>query len=443
MPSRWKDFDAAGDHAPDLNSLAVLGDDVGVSGIGRLQLGAAQLLVELLHCELTIHRGDDDMFVAGALGAVDHQDVLVRDTQLYHGKATGAHEVGGLGVGHQDVFEVDALAPKVFGRGGESRFDLVVQQLGHAGGIRAGDGLHGNQYAGHMYSIFRRSGLSKQVAHSSVPVRSIASAQPTQFLSMKTLPFKHLLAATFATALVLIQAPAWAWGAQGHQVIAGLASEQLTPEARKQVDRLLALEPGATLITVSTWADETRNPATAAWHYVNFPRDSCSYDANRDCPDGKCVVGAIEAQTAILKSDPSDEKRLLALKYLVHLMGDVHQPLHAGYLDDKGGNTYQLQVLMRGTNLHALWDSGMIRQLEEDGPTMSKRLLAKSLSSGPKGANAARAAEESCKIVGMPGYYPERKVTGDYFEQFTPIMEVRLALAGARLAELLNKVLVP
>ena len=104
---------------------------------------------------------------------------------------------------------------------------------------------------------------------------------------------------------------------------------------------------------------------------------------------------------------------------------------------------YQLQVLKRGTNLHALWDSGLIRQLGEDGPAMTKRLLPKSMSLGPMCAGSARAAEESCKIVGMPGYYPKRKVTGDYFEKFTPIMEARLALAGARLAELLNKVLVP
>lgn len=258
---------------------------------------------------------------------------------------------------------------------------------------------------------------------------------------MKHDSVKSTLPLLLAAILVFVQSPVFAWGSQGHQVVAGLALAQLTPASRKEVDKLLALEPGATLESVSTWADETRNPATASWHYVNFPRDSCTYDANRDCADGKCVVSAIDAQTAILKSDPSDEKRLLALKYLVHFMGDVHQPLHAGYLDDKGGNTYQLQVLMRGTNLHSLWDSGLIRQLEEDAPTMTKRLLSKSVASGPKGAHASLAAEESCKIVGMPGYYPERKVTADYFEQFTPIMEVRLALAGSRLAELLNKTL--
>jgi hypothetical protein len=260
---------------------------------------------------------------------------------------------------------------------------------------------------------------------------------------MKPLNLKRLVSAVLACIAVLFHAPVLAWGAQGHQVIAGLATEQLTPQARQQVERLLALEPGATLVSVSTWADEVRNPATAAWHYVNFPRDSCTYEMNRDCPDGRCVVGAIEAQTAVLKSNAPDEKRLNALKYLVHLVGDVHQPLHAGYLDDKGGNTYQLQVLMRGTNLHALWDSGMIRQLEEDGPAMTQRLLSKSLASGPKGASVSRAAEESCKIVGLPDYYPDRKVTAEYFERFTPIMEARLALAGARLAELLNMTLGP
>ena len=79
----------------------------------------------------------------------------------------------------------------------------------------------------------------------------------------------------------------------------------------------------------------------------------------------------------------------------------------------------------------------------QGGPAMTKRLFPKSVARGPKGASAARAAEEPCKIVGMHGYYPQRKVTGEYFEQLTTIMEARLALAGTRLAQLLNKVLGP
>ena len=234
-----------------------------------------------------------------------------------------------------------------------------------------------------------------------------------------------------------------AWGMQGHYIVAGLAQAQLTPAARKEVDRLLALEPGETLASISTWADEHRTPATAAWHYVNFPRNSCTYDAERDCPDGKCVVAAIDKQIAILKFDVSDEKRLRALKYLVHLVADVHQPLHAGYLDDRGGNTYQLQAFMRGTNLHALWDTGMIAQLGEDSDTVVKRLLTKPSTKKQGEKSMIHAAEESCRIVGMTGYYPDRKVGQDYIARFMPVLEERLELAGHRLASLLNAALAP
>lgn len=138
----------------------------------------------------------------------------------------------------------------------------------------------------------------------------------------------------------------------------------------------------------------------------------------------------------------SDEKRLKALKYLVHLVADVHQPLHAGYRDDKGGNAYQLQAFMRGSNLHALWDTGLIRNMDEDTGITVKRLVAKHVPRKPLSANiAAAAAEESCRIVGLDGFYPQRKVGMDYVGRFTPVVEQRLELAGSRLAVVLNTVL--
>jgi hypothetical protein len=230
-----------------------------------------------------------------------------------------------------------------------------------------------------------------------------------------------------------------AWGTEGHQVIANLAQAQLTPKARKEVERLLALEPGQTMASISTWADEHRNPSSAAWHYVNFPRDSCTYDAEGDCPDGRCVVGAIERQLEVLASNAPDEKRLTALKYVIHLVADVHQPLHAGYRDDKGGNTYQLQAFMRGSNLHALWDSGLIRSLNEDVESLTERLRPLTLLTLSRDLNAAHVAAESCRIVALPGFYPQRLVGRDYIERFTPILEQRLVLAGARLAGLINR----
>src|ERR1035437_3614835 len=251
---------------------------------------------------------------------------------------------------------------------------------------------------------------------------------------------RAILRSAFAVAIALLVTNAFAWGKEGHQVVASLAETQLTAKARSEVDRLLSLEPGTTLQSISTWADEHRNPATGRWHYVNFPRNTCTYDAGRDCPDGNCVVGAIAKQLEVLASSAPDDARLKALKYVVHFEADVHQPLHAGYLDDKGGNSYQIQAVGHGTNLHAVWDSGLIKNLNEDVDTLTKRLISKGQAPNAGDLNVVHAAEESCKIVGTAGFYPERKVGQDYVERFTPVMEERLTVAGARLAGLLNRV---
>ena len=248
---------------------------------------------------------------------------------------------------------------------------------------------------------------------------------------------------TWGSVWALLPTNAMAWGVQGHQVVAAMAKARLSPAARAEANRLLALEPGATLLSVSTWADEQRSPETAPWHYVNFPRGQCAYTPERDCPDGQCVVGAIERQTEVLRSRAPDSERLLALKFVVHLVADVHQPLHAGHGDDRGGNTYQLQAFLQGSNLHAVWDLWLIRALNEDVPSWVTR-LDRRLAHMPQPAevfNAAKVAEESCRIVATPGFYPGRLVDVDYLERFLPVLETRLALAGVRLAEVLNRVL--
>jgi hypothetical protein len=253
---------------------------------------------------------------------------------------------------------------------------------------------------------------------------------------------KSLVRAVLAVLGLLWGLDAHAWGAQGHRVIATLAEKELTPAARKEVKRLLALEPGQTLVSISTWADEHRSEPSRPWHYVNFPRTNCTYKAQRDCADGRCVVGAIQAQIKVLASRAPDEDRLIALKYLVHFAGDVHQPLHAGFLDDKGGNTYQLQAFTLGSNLHALWDTGLIESLGEDTRALAARLASQGKDRGKVSPwTAAQAAQESCRIVAGSGFYPPRVLGDDYITTYIPVMEDRLALAGARLADLLNRVL--
>jgi hypothetical protein len=240
--------------------------------------------------------------------------------------------------------------------------------------------------------------------------------------------------------LLFVSPTALAWGSVGHQVIATLASQQLTIKAQAQVQALLAQEPGSTLASISTWADEHKSRQTAAGHYVNFPRETCVYVKERDCPDGNCLIAAVERQTAVLKSASSDADKLKALKYLVHFVGDLHQPLHAGYADDRGGNSYQVQFFKRGSNLHAVWDSALIKTVSEDPDVWVARLAAKSLKGPVEVLDAVQIAEESCRIVGQPGFYPGRQVHSAYAEEYRPVLEQRLSLGGARLAGILNGV---
>lgn len=251
-----------------------------------------------------------------------------------------------------------------------------------------------------------------------------------------------LRAPAWATAFALLFAPhlAHAWGGKTHELIAALAQERLTPKAQQRVDELLAQEPGETLVSISTWADRVRSPTTGAWHYLNFPRDAdCRYDAARDCPGGNCAVAALERQVERLKSDPDPKERLTGLKWVVHLVGDLHQPLHAGFGDDRGANLFQLQAFGRGTNLHALWDSG----IPANWPTGPDGLAAEARvgMAKVKGTkfDPSSWAEQSCRVVATEGFYPSvRLIEEDYLSTWRPVVTQRVSEAAVRLADLLN-----
>jgi nuclease S1 len=241
-------------------------------------------------------------------------------------------------------------------------------------------------------------------------------------------------------AIALFPTLALAWGQDGHEAVAALAQQRLTPTAGAEVRRLLSLEGKATLPSISTWADAHRSPSTSRWHYVNLPEGSCRYSEARDCPDGQCVVAAIERQTERLRTAKSDADRLLALKYVAHLVADIHQPLHAGREDDKGGNLHQVQAFGRGTNLHSLWDSGLI----EHRPGGVAKLLAdvQGLPAPPTAAWPADWAEESCAVTLRSGFYPStRNVGTPYAGQWDAVMRQRLSDASYRLAGILNDAL--
>lgn len=246
--------------------------------------------------------------------------------------------------------------------------------------------------------------------------------------------------------LLALPLPGLAWGPAAHRMVGELASHKLTPAAQAEVRQLLGRE---TLADVAPWADELRGMkgretlarATAKLHYVNFGDSSCQYVPRRDCPRGKCTVAAIERYAAILgdRKRPRAE-RAEALRFLVHFIGDIHQPLHAGYRPDRGGLKFQVRWQGRGSNLHRVWDSPVLASRRLGWQAHARELGRKPL---PRAnGTPAQWAEESCRITRDEGIYPRnRNLDAAYAKRMRPIAERRVREAAARLAELLERTL--
>lgn len=154
-----------------------------------------------------------------------------------------------------------------------------------------------------------------------------------------------------------------------------MAETMLSPSARAAVQDLL--EPGETLADASTWADEIRRDRrqTGPWHYVNVPISSNHYDPRFCNPKTGCVVSkALEMRRVLAdKSRPKPQRRE-ALRFFVHFVQDLHQPVHVGDRSDRGGNDLQVQFFGRGSNLHRVWDSGLIEHANPDETAWVDRL---------------------------------------------------------------------
>lgn len=240
------------------------------------------------------------------------------------------------------------------------------------------------------------------------------------------------------------------WGKDGHRIVADMASRWLTDRTRTEVEDLLR---GESLAEVSTWADAVRDDpayrATAPWHYVNIPKDAEAYDEKRDCPKAGCVVSAIRKQVETLKDAQAPrEQRVEALKFLVHFVGDVHQPLHAGLAEDRGGNEIVVDFLGERKNLHEVWDSDIIerarRPWKEYADELTRRISQEQRKSWSS-PDPADWATESHKLALTHAYAvdPGGALDEAYLDRARPVVEDRLAAAGVRLAALLNSIFDP
>jgi hypothetical protein len=266
--------------------------------------------------------------------------------------------------------------------------------------------------------------------------------------TLRMFPLRRIAAALFVT--LAIAPVAQAWGPLGHSVVAELAQRHLSPAAKAEVEHLLALDHTQSLADIASWPDEIRNDPkqqdlwkqTRAKHYIDFDGD-CTYTPPRDCKDGQCVVEGIEHYTEILsdRSQP-DEARLQALKFVVHFIGDIHQPLHANYQQDAGGNKYQVQFQGQGMNLHRVWDSGLLSTRNLDWKAYANMLDGEGFAPlppaiAPLDNPPAQWAEESCQIT--RNIYPaNHKIDQAYIDAELPVADSRLREAGRRLAEVLN-----
>lgn len=292
-----------------------------------------------------------------------------------------------------------------------------------------------------------------------------------------------LKASVFLSCTASCATQALAWGPNGHAIVADIAETRLTPEARTQVQTLLATEGLHSLDQIASWADNVGHlpknkgglPETLPWHYVDVDVADTAYDQKRDCPDRLCVAEKLPEEMAVLR-DPSASasRRLTALKWVVHLTGDVHQPLHAAERSqDKGGNavrvTYFGQDSNGHMNLHSIWDEAIVDQATglRVGPHYSidpaaARAVADKL-------NTAITPDEALYWSADISAQTERKATIDWVDESHalartvvygaltqqnnaalgqdyatlawPIARLRLEQAGVRLAAVLNEAL--
>ncbi len=236
---------------------------------------------------------------------------------------------------------------------------------------------------------------------------------------------------------------AWAWGQTGHRAIGHIAENHLSSKAKKAINELLGSE---SLAVASTWMDEVRSDDaynhTHDWHWVTI-YNGRTYAEMEKNPNGD-VIEAIGRMKSILKSDTATkEQRVIALRFLVHLVGDLHQPLHVGTGKDRGGNDVKVKWFYESSNLHRVWDSEII-----DSKQLSYTELAESIdhASQDQIGQWQRGTVEDWAHETM-AYRSQIYDTGDtermgyqYMYKNWELMQEQLEKGGIRLAGMLNDI---
>ncbi|XP_027098347.1 endonuclease 2 [Coffea arabica] len=261
------------------------------------------------------------------------------------------------------------------------------------------------------------------------------------------------------------------WGVDGHLTVCRIAQPRLSEAAANAVKDLLPASADDDLGSLCSWADRVKfhYPWSSPLHYIDTPDNLCTYLYSRDCKDengtkDRCVAGAINNYTSQLLSygkDAASQYNLTeALLFLAHFVGDIHQPLHVGFTSDKGGNTIDVHWYTRKTVLHHVWDDNIIETAEQryDNSDVDELIDALQKNITAEWADKVKTwetcssgkppcpnvyASESIKAAcnwAYKGVSENSVLEDDYFLTRLPIVNLRLAQGGVRLAAALNSI---
>lgn len=244
-------------------------------------------------------------------------------------------------------------------------------------------------------------------------------------------------------ALIVASPEAFSWGKNGHRIVGEIAQKNLSVEAQRGVKDLLGIE---SLSRVSTYADEIRSNKKfdyiSPWHYVSIPTGKSYFDQKRPA-EGDVIEALYRFEETLRDAKKSKEEKTEALKLMVHMMGDLHQPLHVGLAEDRGGNSVRLKWFKTESNLHAIWDEFIVdfEQLSyTEYSTYLNHFTNDEKKNFAKGSfiDWATESQEFRSIVYDTG--GSESIGYDYHAKVKPTMELRLRQAGLRLSSVLNKI---
>jgi hypothetical protein len=232
------------------------------------------------------------------------------------------------------------------------------------------------------------------------------------------------------------------WGFKGHRAVASIAQKHLTSNTAYVVSAYLK---GESMAEVATWADENKNNTTAPWHFLNLPLGLTHEQFVKTVSesDNNVYSAILKTEASLKDKSLTPDQKNEALKYLIHLVGDAHQPMHVSRKEDKGGNTIQVRFNNGGTNLHSLWDSKLI-----DHEGLSETDIAKTYDIATTAQIKQWQSDspmewiwESYQISSelYAQVKPGQNIDEAYYQKYIPVIHKRIDQAGIRLAGELNK----